>query len=65
MYYALPDCCGVDSARVTAATENAQNILDAVDHRRTSISGVDEDEEGQNLVNLSKSVYTINIVFCP
>ena len=41
---------GVDSARVTAATENAQNILDAVDHRRTSISGVDEDEEGQNLV---------------
>ena len=34
---------GVDSARVTAATENAQNILDAVDHRRTSISGVDED----------------------
>ena len=30
--------------------QDLQNILDAVDHRRTSISGVDEDEEGQNLV---------------
>ncbi|MCI5640177.1 MAG: flagellar hook-associated protein FlgK, partial [Lachnospiraceae bacterium] len=41
---------GVDSARVTASCENATNILNAVDHRRTSISGVDEDEEGQDLI---------------
>lgn len=41
---------GVDSDRVTAAAENAENILNAVDHRRTSIIGVDEDEEGRNLI---------------
>lgn len=41
---------GVDSDRVTDAAKNALNILEAVDHRRTSIIGVDEDEEGRNLI---------------
>lgn len=41
---------GVDSDRVTDAAENALNILESVDHRRTSIIGVDEDEEGRNLI---------------
>lgn len=41
---------GVDSDRIITSAENSENILNAVDNRRTSISGVDEDEEGQNLI---------------
>lgn len=41
---------GVDSGKVTEAAKNAKNIRDAVDNRRLSKAGVDEDEEGQNLI---------------
>lgn len=41
---------GVDSRQAGSAAVNAQNILNEVDNRRTSIMGVDEDEEGQNLI---------------
>lgn len=41
---------GVDSRSATASLDNATNIRNSVDLRRSSISGVDEDEEAQNLV---------------
>lgn len=41
---------GVDEDKLLNSTDNAKNILDAVDNRRLSKSGVDEDEEGQNLI---------------
>ncbi len=41
---------GVDEDKLLNNTVNAKNILDAVDNRRLSKSGVDEDEEGQNLI---------------
>lgn len=41
---------GVDEDKLLNAMENSKNILDAVDNRRLSKSGVDEDEEGQNLI---------------
>ena len=41
---------GVDSKKVEGAAENADNIKSAIDLRRLSKSGVDEDEEGQNLI---------------
>ncbi len=41
---------GVDSQKVSSAADNAENIRDAIDLRRLSKAGVDEDEEGQNLI---------------
>ncbi len=41
---------GVDTDRVNKSAQNAENIMNAVDNRRTAETGVDEDEEGQNLV---------------
>lgn len=41
---------GVDSRRVSTSADNALNILNAVENRRMSKSGVDEDEEGQNMI---------------
>lgn len=41
---------GVDGKKVKTATENAENIKNAVDNRRLSTAGVDEDEEAQNLI---------------
>lgn len=41
---------GVDSQKILSAADNAENIRDAIDLRRLSKSGVDEDEEGQNLI---------------
>lgn len=41
---------GVDGDKVKSRLDNAKNIKDAVEQRRMSISGVDEDEEGQNLI---------------
>lgn len=46
----LTSTVGVDSKKVSVAAENAMNIKDAVDNRRLSIAGVDEDEEAQNLI---------------
>lgn len=46
----LTSTVGVDSQKVATATDNAKNIRDAVDNRRLSKAGVDEDEEGQNLI---------------
>ncbi len=46
----LTSTVGVDSQKVATASENAKNIKDAVDNRRLSKAGVDEDEEGQNLI---------------
>ena len=41
---------GVDSQKVLSAAGSAENIRDAIDLRRLSQSGVDEDEEGQSLI---------------
>lgn len=41
---------GVDSRSATASLDNSTNIRNSVDLRRSSVSGVDEDEEAQNLV---------------
>ena len=41
---------GVDGDKIKSSLENAKNIKDAVEQRRMSISGVDEDEEGKNLI---------------
>lgn len=46
----LTSTVGVDSQKVKTSSENAKNIKDAVDNRRLSKAGVDEDEEGQNLI---------------
>lgn len=41
---------GVDAERIKKSAENSENILHSVDNRRTSEAGVDEDEEGHNLI---------------
>ena len=41
---------GVDASRINRSSENAENIMNSVDNQRTALTGVDEDEEGQNLV---------------
>lgn len=53
---------GVDSSQVSTSAENAKNIVDAVDNRRLSTAGVDEDEEAQNLIisqNLLNAQYQV------
>ena len=53
---------GVDSSQVTSSAQNAKNIVDAVDNRRLSTAGVDEDEEAQNLIitqNLLNAQYQV------
>lgn len=46
----LVSTIGVDAEKVKTASENAEDIRDAVEQRRLSTAGVDEDEEGQNLI---------------
>jgi len=41
---------GVDSQRAGVAADNFENIKSSIDTRRLSKAGVDEDEEGQNLI---------------
>lgn len=41
---------GVDADRIKNSAANSENILHSVDNRRTSEAGVDEDEEGHNLI---------------
>lgn len=53
---------GVDSNKVVAATTNSENIQKAIENRRLSVMGVDEDEEGQNLIitqNLLNAQYRV------
>ncbi len=45
---------GVDGARVEDCAANSENILNAVENRRLSKSGVDEDEEGQDMIELQQ-----------
>ena len=45
---------GVDSNKIVAATTNSENIQKAIENRRLSVMGVDEDEEGQNLIITQK-----------
>lgn len=46
----LVSTSGVDTKMVINASENAENIRNAVEQRRLSTAGVDEDEEAQNLI---------------
>lgn len=46
----LVSTSGVDTQKILISTENAKNIQAAVDNRRLSTAGVDEDEEAQNLI---------------
>lgn len=41
---------GVDGKKASTSMENAKDIRNAVENRRLSTAGVDEDEEGQNLI---------------
>lgn len=56
---------GVDSQKMIKSAENAENINFAVDTRRLSTAGVDEDEEGQmiievrNLLNIQYRVVSV------
>ncbi len=43
---------GVDGDKVASSADNAKDITEAVDLRRLSVSGVDEDEEGQMMIEL-------------
>lgn len=43
---------GVDGAKVEDCASNSEDILNAVQNRRLSKTGVDEDEEGQNMIEL-------------
>ena len=52
----------VDGAKIDDCAANSKNILDAVENRRLSKSGVDEDEEGKNMIeyqNLLKYQYQV------
>ena len=53
---------GVDSNKIVAATTNSENIQKAIENRRLSVMGVDEDEDGQNLIitqNLLNAQYRV------
>lgn len=53
---------GVDSNKIVAATTNSENIQKAIENRRLSVMGVDEDEEGHNLIitqNLLNAQYRV------
>lgn len=56
---------GVDSEKMIKSAKNAENINAAVDNRRLSTAGVDEDEEGQmvievrNLLNIQYRVVSV------
>ncbi|WP_455056864.1 flagellar hook-associated protein FlgK [Jutongia sp.] len=53
---------GVDGAKINDCSTNSKNIVDAVENRRLSKSGVDEDEEGKNMIeyqNLLKYQYQV------
>lgn len=53
---------GVDSNKIVAATTNSENIQKAIENRRLSVMGVDEDEEGQNFIitqNLLNAQYRV------
>lgn len=41
---------GVDQEKLLNSAKNSENILNGVDYRRLSQSGVDEDEEGQHMI---------------
>lgn len=43
---------GVDTQNMTDNSKNAQNITESTDNRRLSTAGVDEDEEGQMLIEV-------------
>ena len=53
---------GVDGAKINDCTTNSKNIVDGVENRRLSKFGVDEDEEGKNMIeyqNLLKYQYRV------
>lgn len=53
---------GVDSNKIVAAATNSSNIQKAIENRRLSVMGVDEDEEAQNLIvtqNLLNAQYRV------
>ena len=49
---------GVDGDKVASSADNAKDITEAVDLRRLSVSGVDEDEEGQMMIELQNLLNT-------
>lgn len=61
----LVDEIGVDAQKANSFLESQQNILHGIENQRLSVQGVDEDEEGFNLVryqrayNMSSKVISI------
>ncbi len=67
---ALTSSVGVDGKTATSLAKGQDNILKAIDNRRLSLSGVDKDEEGSDLVkfqnllfNQYKVLSVMNLVF--
>jgi flagellar hook-associated protein 1 FlgK len=54
---AFTSTVGVDCNKATALAENQSNLLYMVDSSRQSISGVDEDEEGADLLVFQQMLY--------
>lgn len=46
----LNSTIGIDGRKSISNSDNAKNVRDSIDSRRMSKYGVDEDEEGQNLI---------------
>lgn len=61
---------GIDNSRTVTFSKNYSNICETIDNQRQSVSGVDEDEEGLDLVKFqhayslaSKVISTMNQVY--
>lgn len=52
---AMVSVIAIDAGRATTFAENYQNIKDTVNNQRMSVSGVDEDEEGVDLVKFQNA----------
>lgn len=48
---------GVDAQKANTMEENQSNLLYAIDTNRKSVSGVDEDEEGADLITFQNMLY--------
>lgn len=53
----LTSSVAVDSGKAETFSKSQTNILKAIDNQRTSVSGVDEDEEGADLVKFQNLLF--------
>ncbi len=53
----LASSMGIDANKAMTFMHSQDNIVSAIDNQRTSVSGVDEDEEGSNLVKFQNLLF--------